>query len=118
MPRRVQEIMDLLKGRYTLEIDPKGNFISFPPETRNFLGYTKEEILSMSIFDIVLEEDLETVMDCIERQEEIPPGTTYNISIFHTSGYMIAIKAEPTIVFKDGKVDRIKCKFIPLDDDI
>jgi PAS domain S-box-containing protein len=102
-------------SEYVFEFDLKGNFLSVSQEAADFSGYSLKDIETMSVWDVISEKDHDLMLENFAARKEGRPVDPYEVTLMTKSGNAIRIKVETTPIVEDGKVSRVRGKFIPLD---
>ena len=72
-------------------LDLDGRFTTINPAGLQMLGYTSEELLGMSIGEIVQGTHLDTVGELMERGSKGEPSTNVNLELFTRTGRSVAV---------------------------
>ena len=97
---------------YSIEIDIRGKFLSWSTVTRAYLGYTEEEMGSLTLFDILNAKDLEQIIRAMAKWKTMPKGTSFNIAIRKRHGLWVDVIVAPEAVLdKDFGLMGFKCYF-------
>lgn len=85
---------------YTHDLD--GNFSSLNDAGRQVMGYTIEEILSMSLADVVSPEDREKAGQIIGRHNGDDGAATYQLEMVAKDGKHIPTEVNTRLIYQDG----------------
>jgi len=97
---------------YSIEIDHLGKIVSVNRVTLAYLGYSEEDIRSMTIFDILVEEDAKRILAAMAKWKESPKGATYDLTIRKRTGLLVGILVAPEAVLdEDLGLMGFKCVF-------
>jgi len=99
---------------YEFEFDLKGNFIHVSTEAAEFAGYTQEALETISVWDVVSEKDHDLMLSKFAARKEGAPVEPYEVTLITRQGKRIRIRVETTAVIENGKVVRVKGRFIPI----
>lgn len=122
---KLDEIMEDLRGdgpktgldsEYNFKMDLKGNILSATPEAVEISGYTDIDITSMSVWDVVSEEDHDIMLENFAARRQGGPLSPYEVTLVTKEGKRIRIKVDTTPIKEKGKVVAIKGTFIPIED--
>ena len=101
-------------SEYIFEFDLKGNFIWVSQAAAEFSGYSVKDIETMSVWDVISEKDHDLMLENFAARKEGRPVDPYEVTLMTRGGKAIRIRVETTPIVEDGKVCRVKGKFIPL----
>ena len=101
-------------GLYEFEFDLMGNFRSVADDTLAFMGYSKQDIEGITVWDVVSEKDQDLILEKFAARKEGRPIDPYEVTLIMKSGKKIKVKVETTPVLEDGRVAWVKGRFTPL----
>lgn len=81
-----------LRGRYTM-VNRAGEAL---------LGYTRDEILQMSIFDVVSPSHLDHIHNCVKSKLANYEPTVYEIEIVQKNGCRVPVEVCSSLIYEDG----------------
>lgn len=84
--------------------DLEGNFTSVNEAIEKIMGYSRRELLSMNISDLILRDDLERARHHLN--EKADGGTTltvYEIRVCGKDGRVLPVEVSTTLMYRDGQ---------------
>ncbi|CAN5131076.1 hypothetical protein BH18ACI2_BH18ACI2_26920 [soil metagenome] len=83
--------------------DLKGNFTSLNKAGERITGYTREEVLSLNVADLVAPEHLPLARQMISRKAPERVSTVYELEIMAKGGQSVTLEASTQLIYEDGR---------------
>ncbi|MDQ3755470.1 MAG: EAL domain-containing protein [Acidobacteriota bacterium] len=83
--------------------DLKGNFTSLNKAGERITGYTREEVLSLNVADLVAPEHLPLARQMISRKASERVSTVYELEIMAKGGQRVTLEASTQLIYEDGR---------------
>ena len=124
MPDRLDQIFEELKSSSDkeeeagsdnqFELDLKGNFLSAGQMALEMSGYSEDQILSMSVWDVIAEEDHDLMLEKFAPDRKVKSKERYEVTILSKEGQRVRIKVEIEFVFEGKRIKTIKGRLFPV----
>jgi len=124
MPSRLDQIFKELKSGSAkeevhvsdnqFELDIKGNFLSAGQKTLELSGYTEDQIQSMSVWDVIAEEDHDLMLEKFAPDRKVKSKERYEVTILSKEGQRVRIMVEIEFIFEGKRIKTIKGWFFPV----
>lgn len=83
--------------------DLQGNFTSLNRSAERITGYTREEVATMNVADVIAPEYLGLAREMISRKASEGVATVYEIDIISKQGRRIRLEVSTRLIFSNGK---------------
>jgi PAS domain S-box-containing protein len=83
--------------------DLQGNFTSLNRSGERITGYSREEVATMNVADVIAPEYLNFAREMIARKASEKVSTVYEIDIISKQGRRIRLEVSTRLIFSDGK---------------
>lgn len=99
---------------FEFEMDLKGNFSWVQPEAAALIGYTKDELEDISLWDVLAEKDHDRIAKKLEARKKGGKVDAYEVSLISKKGAEVRLSVETSPIIENGKAVRIKGKIKPI----
>ncbi len=82
--------------------DLQGNYTSINKAGEQITGFTREEVLSLSLHQTITPEDLPKAQEMIRRKLAGERVTAYEMEILAKDGHRVAVEVNTKLIFQDG----------------
>ncbi len=83
--------------------DLQGNFTSLNRSGERITGYSRAEVATMNVADVIAPEYLNLAREMIARKASEKVSTVYEIDIISKSGRRVRLEVSTRLIFRDGK---------------
>jgi PAS domain S-box-containing protein len=83
--------------------DLQGNFTSLNRSGEQLTGYSREEVATMNVADVIAPEYLSLAREMIARKASEKVATVYEIDLIAKQGRRIRLEVSTRLIFRDGK---------------
>jgi PAS domain S-box-containing protein len=83
--------------------DLQGNFTSLNRSGERITGYTREEVATMNVADVIAPEYLKLAREMIARKSSENVSTVYEIDIISKEGRRVRLEVSTRLVFRDDR---------------
>ena len=83
--------------------DLQGNFTSLNRSGERITGYTREEVATMNVADVIAPEYLNLAREMIARKASEKVSTVYEIDIISKDGRRVRLEVSTRLIFSEGK---------------
>jgi len=112
--RSIKEEVELPSNDNQFELDIKGNFLSVGKKALELSGYTEKQMQSMSVCDVIAEEDHDLMLEKFAPDRKVSSKEMYEVTILSKDGQRVRIKVEIEFVFEGKRIKTIKGWFFPV----
>ena len=111
--RRTEDALRASEGRYRelfenandliYTSDLEGNFTSVNKAGERITGYSREEILTKTLSEIVAPEDLNIAADMLKRKLDGGESTFYDLDVVAKDGHRVSLEIDTRLIYQDGR---------------
>lgn len=106
--RRYREIFENAKEALYVH-DLSGRYTLVNKACEELIGYTHEEILQMSVFDVVASEDIDFIRNSLEQSLVDHAPTTYKVDVIRKDGQRVPVEVSSRLIFREGRPVGVQC---------
>jgi PAS domain S-box-containing protein len=83
--------------------DLQGNFTSLNRSAERITGYSRQEVATMNVADVIAPDYLNMAQNMIARKANEKVSTVYEIDIISKEGHRVRLEVSTRLIYRDGK---------------
>ena len=103
--KKLSDIIDNIND-FIWEVDKEGKFTYLSPQIKSILGYTPDDLIGKTAFDIMSKEEAEKIyhlyVDLVKESKPIVQMINKNI---HKDGYTVYLETSGNPIFNENKLN-------------
>ena len=100
--RRYREIFENAKDAIYVH-DLNGRYTLVNPAAEELSGYSRDEILQLSVFDMASPEHVELICNSLKQKLTDHAPTTYEIEAIRKDGTRVPVEVSSRLIYRDGR---------------
>ena len=100
--RRYREIFENAKDAIYVH-DLNGRYTLANPAAEELSGYSKDEILQLSVFDMASPEHIDLICNSLKQKLTDHAPTTYEIEAIRKDGTKVPVEVSSRLIYRDGR---------------